>query len=337
MKLNLNMTDLTFSVSPKHCNKMSWEGCITKLGLPSDGVPGGADGHRIVITSEAGLAYHKTFEGMPLNCTFGVGLEGSSGDMFTGHGNLIIGYIEKAWVAGDELMASGFIWRDTFPEVAFQATNAKSSLGFSVEMYCPECETGEEDDFVYVKQFTGTGCAMLFSECAAFGDTYIRELVARRMKAEELTMNKEEMQLAISAGIEAAADKLTELVAGKVEETLTKLAELETAVATLDGKMEAQKAEVDADEVAELKTTIAALEASKAELEGKVTEITAQKEEVEQLKAALEAKITEPPARKTADGIVAMLSKFGTSDPKQKAGSFAEGLKANISAGLGKE
>lgn len=337
MKLNLNMTDLTFSVSPSHCNKMAWEGCITKLGVPSDGSPGGADGHRIVITQEAGGLYHKTFEGMPLNCTFGEGFLGGGEDVFTGHGDLIIGYIEKAWVSGDELMASGFIWRDTFPEVAFQATNAKNALGFSVEMYCPVTELCEENDFIFVKEFTGTGCAMLFSECAAFGDTYIKQLVARRMKTEELGMNKEEMQVAISAGIDTAVDKLTEMMAGKIEDTLAKLAEIETAVATLDGKVEAQKAETDAEEVEALKATIASLEASKAELEEKVAEVTAEKDEMEQLKAALEAKLAEPPARKTADGIQAMLSKFGQSEPKAKSPDFATGLKANIAAGLGKE
>lgn len=337
MKLNFNMTDLTFSVSPSHCNKMAWEGCITKLGQPSDGAPGGADGHRIVITQEAGTLDHKTFEGMPLNCTFGEGFFGSGEDVFTGHGDLIIGYIEKSWVSGNELMASGFIWRDTFPEVAFQATNAKSSLGFSVEMYCPESRCGEDEDFVYVDRFTGTGCAMLFSECAAFGDTYIKQLVARRMKTEELGMNKEEMQVAISAGIDAAVDKLTEMMAGKIEDTLTKLAEIETAVATLDGKVEAQKAEADAEEVKALKATIASLEASKAELEEKVVEVTAEKDELETLKAALEAKLAEPPARKTVDGITAMLSKFGQGEPKAKSLGFAEGLKANIVAGLGKE
>ena len=333
MKLNLNMTELTFSVSPNHCNKMAWEGCITKLGSPSDGAPGGADGHRVVITHDAGTAYHKTFEGMPLNCTFGEGFFGGGEDVFTGHGDLIIGYIEKSWVSGDELMASGFIWKDNFPGVAFQAINAKDSLGFSVEMYCPDCEFGEDDDFVYIKQFTGTGCAMLFSECAAFGDTYIKELVARRMKGEESNMNKEELQVAISAGIDAAVDKISETFAGQLEAALGKLAEIETAVASIN----AQKEEDETEAMESLKAEVEQLKAEKAELEVKVEEVTAEKEVVVAEKAELEVKLSKDPTRKTADSIGIIFSKFEDKKKDGQALSFEEGLKANIAAGLNKE
>lgn len=340
MKLNLSMTDLTFSVSPNHCNKMAWEGCITKLGTPSDGAPGGAQGRRIVITQEAAFTNHKTFEGMPLNCTFGEGFFGSGEDVFTGHGDLIIGYIERAWIEGDSLMASGFIWKNNHPDVAFQAMNAKNSLGFSVEMFCPNCELGEDDGFVYVKEFTGTGCAMLFSECAAFGDTYIKELVARRMKGEELNMNKEEMQAMISASIDTAVDKVSELFASKVADTLEKLVAIEAQMASIHEGVCAEEKEAHQAEVDELKAEVEELKAGKAELETKVAEITAEKEALAQEKAELEVKASADPVRKTADHIGTILAKFSKeSDAGVGANkdSFADTLKANIAAGLSKE
>ena len=331
MNLNFNMTDLKFSVSPTHCNKMTWEGCITKLGSPSDGAPGGANGHRVVITQEAGFANHKTFEGMPLNCTFGEGFFGSGEDVFTGHGDLIIGYIEKSWVDGDELMASGYIWKNNFPEVAFQTINAKNSLGFSVEMFCDEVEFGKEDDFAYIKGFTGVGCAMLFSECAAFGETYIKELVAKRMKGEVESMNKEELQIAITAAVEAVANTLA-------ENFVAKFSALEDAIANLDGKLEAQKEAVVTEEVEALKAENEALKAEKETLEQSVTEVTAAKEALEAEKADLELKLQGEPQRKTAENIGAILTKFGKETEKSSDRiGIGAGIKAGIAKAMGKE
>lgn len=313
-KLSLSMSQIKFSVSPQHCNKMLWEGCITKLGKASDGAPGGADGHRIIITMESAQANHKTFEGMPLNCTFAEGFFGGGEDVFTGHGDLIIGYIERAWIEGDSLMASGYIWKNNFPEVAFQTMNAKNSLGFSVEMYV-EAHKDEGDDFTYIDSFTGTGCAMLFSECAAFGETYIKQLVAQREKG-VMKMNKEELQALLAASIDAAVSKVSDAMELKFSDALAKFSDLSNAVAEVSGKFDAQKEEITNETIDNLK----------AELEKVKASVETIKSEKEALQTELDAAKT--PERKT--GLT--FGKFGNkdTDKEAKTNSLAGSIKTAI-------
>jgi hypothetical protein len=267
--------------SPSHINKMLWTGSITKVDEPSDGSPGGSEGKRVVFTKKCAMENVSTFNQMPLNCTFAEGWFEDATDVLSGHGDKIIGYIEETWVEGNDIMAKGVIWKNKFPDVAFMVVNGKQSLGFSVELYADEVHDGEEDGFLYVDKFTGTGCAILWQNTCAFGSTRITELVAKK---ETDSMDKEQIKAMVDefapsvalAFAEAMGEKFAEL-ALKFETTNTQIEQLAMSIVELKASKEEQVVEpvieassepvvepvVDSEEVVALKAQIEELKASK--------------------------------------------------------------------------
>ena len=234
-KLTLGMSNLKFSLSETHPNKMIIEGCITKIAQASTAAPCGSDGKKIVFTKEAIDKCYKTYEMMPVNCTFPADFDWSPGtEVLTGHGSTNIGVMEKVWPEGEDLMAKVVVWKALFPDISFMTVNAKDSLGFSIECYPDKTHESPEDGFMYIDEFTGLGCAMLFKNTAAFSGTYIRELVASlnkpKVKVED-NMNEEQMKA---------------LLAGLLDNFKTELkASVESMESKVDTMITEVKAEVD--------------------------------------------------------------------------------------------
>ena len=257
MKLSLGMSKLKFSLSENHPNKMIIEGCITNIGQPSTAPPYGSDGKRIVFTKEAVQKNHKTFNLMPINCTFPEGWEWSPGtEVFTGHGSINIGVIEDTWEEGSDLMARIIVWKALFPDVSFMAINGQSALGFSIECFANESHSDDAaDGFLYIDDFTGLGCAMLWKNTAAFQGTYIRELVASLQKTKEndrMGITKEELEVMFSNLLAQFEGKLTDVKNG----VDTAVSEVKASVETMISEV---KAEVDKTntQVGELTATVA--------------------------------------------------------------------------------
>jgi hypothetical protein len=201
LKLTLGMSNLKFSLSETHVNKMVIEGCITQIGVPSTGAPCGSDGKKIVFTQESVDANISTFDMMPVNCTFPEGCDWSwspGTEVFTGHGETNIGVIEKAWSEGTDLMAKMVVWKALFPDIAFMAINGQAALGFSIECNANKTHDGIDDGYLYIDDFTGLGTAMLWKNTAAFEGTYIRELVANKQK-DGNEMTEEQMKALLDA------------------------------------------------------------------------------------------------------------------------------------------
>lgn len=221
------MTDITMS---SELGKMVINGCITKINKASTGAPCGADGKLAVFTSESIKKCADTFVGMPLNCTYPEGFFADGTDLFTGHGETNIGYIRSVEAKGDDLMAELVIWKDKFPEEAFMIVNGADSLGFSVEWYATK--THEDEDKVFMDEFQGAGCAILWKNCAAFSDTFIETLAASMEKKNrsDKKMNEQEKKEIIDS-IMAGLDE-------KLKDYEKKIEEIKASVDNVKGEVE---------------------------------------------------------------------------------------------------
>ena len=221
------MTDITMS---SELGKMVINGCITKINKASTGAPCGADGKLAVFTSESIKKCADTFVGMPLNCTYPEGFFADGTDLFTGHGETNIGYIRSVEAKGDDLMAELVIWKDKFPEEAFMIVNGADSLGFSVEWYATK--THEDEDKVFMDEFQGAGCAILWKNCAAFSDTFIETIAASMEKKNrsDKKMNEQEKKEIIDS-IMAGLDE-------KLKDYEKKIEEIKASVDNFKGEVE---------------------------------------------------------------------------------------------------
>lgn len=278
------MTDITMS---SELGKMVINGCITKINKASTGAPCGADGKLAVFTSESIKKCADTFVGMPLNCTYPEGFFADGTDLFTGHGETNIGYIRSVEAKGDDLMAELVIWKDKFPEEAFMIVNGADSLGFSVEWYATK--THEDEDKVFMDEFQGAGCAILWKNCAAFSDTFIETLAASMEKKNrsDKKMNEQEKKEIIDSIMAGLDEKLKDYekkieeikasvdnVKGEVEESVkASIEEIKADVEKAKDTVEASK-EVPAPETQEIAPN--PFEASKEETkEDKIAKINA--------------------------------------------------------------
>lgn len=221
------MTNITMS---SELGKMVINGCITKINKASTGAPCGADGKLAVFTSESIKKCADTFVGMPLNCTYPEGFFADGTDLFTGHGETNIGYIRSVEAKGDDLMAELVIWKDKFPEEAFMIVNGADSLGFSVEWYATK--THKDEDKVFMDEFQGAGCAILWKNCAAFSDTFIETLAASMEKKNrsDKKMNEQEKKEIIDS-IMAGLDE-------KLKDYEKKIEEIKSSVDNVKGEVE---------------------------------------------------------------------------------------------------
>lgn len=276
-------------------HKMIITGCITQIGKASTGSPCGAQGKRVVFTPESIEACAQSFVGMPLNCTYPEGWCGEGTDLFTNHGRVNIGYIREVHAEGENLMAELVVWKEKFPDEAYMILNGVDALGFSVEWYA--MKTHEDEELVYMDEFEGCGCAILWQNCAAFGDTFIERLAAaKEQNRSDVEMTKEEMK-----------ELMAEFQAGVESAMAEKLKEIADAQAEIKASLESK---ANAEDVEGIKAEIEAAKSATEEVQGKVEAMEAAKEqeepekepegEVEPVKAAAE----EIPAPKAGQGVV---------------------------------
>lgn len=229
-----SLTEVTMS---SELGKMVINGCITKIGKASTGAPCGTDGKLAVFTAESIKKCADTFVGMPLNCTYPDGWFADGTDLFTNHGDMNIGYIRSVEAKDDNLMAEIVVWKDKFPEEAFMIVNGAEALGFSVEWYATQ--THEDEENVYMDEFQGAGCAILWKNCAAFSDTFIETLAASREKNRSGKQMNEQEKKELIESIMAGLDE-------KLEGYEEKIAEIKASVEKMKADInESVKASID--------------------------------------------------------------------------------------------
>ena len=295
-KTMLELHDLMFAASPERLNWLPFTGTCLFADQPSDGIPsGGVDKPVRFPSAELDKALDSMVD-MGVDCEWPEDFWDGPEEAFSGHDDRFkIGVVKTSVLKGNEMVISGGLWSNDFSDICDMYRNAKASLGFSVEVYFNLVDQGEYYDAVDI-EFTGV--AILFSDLAAFKDTYI---AAKRGGDKEMT--KEEMKELLDANFKAQQEAI---------EGLTK--QLENVAL---GFAEDRAARKEAEEKAQAE--LAAAEAAKLEVQKKAAEaakLEEQKKADEAAKAAAElaAKQQETEAQRKSLEAGAFASRFGTDE-----------------------
>lgn len=263
------MSNVKLSSEP---HKMIVEGCITKIGAASSGSPCGANGKRVVFTAEAAEKHLESFVGMPLNCVY------DDGEVMTDHGEMNIGYCRKAWASGDDLMGEFVVWKENFPDESRIIIDGMDSMGFSVEWYITASH--EDDDTIYIDDFEGCGCAILWKDRAAFDSTYVSKIAARS----DVEMTEKEKQ-EFTELINASIDSKLEEIKASIEEVKASKESIEASIEELKAKPVEIPEEIKAS-IDEIKSKAEAYDADIAELKAQKIQASVAEPVIPQPKAS---------------------------------------------------
>ena len=285
-KTMLELHDLMFAASPERLNWLPFTGTCLFADQPSDGIPsGGVDKPVRFPSAELDKALDSMVD-MGVDCEWPDEDDGDDHDefgrktscgpeeAFSGHDDRFkIGVVKTSVLEGNEMVISGGLWSNDFSDICDMYRNAKASLGFSVEVYFNLVDQGEYYDAVDI-EFTGV--AILFSDLAAFKDTYI---AAKRGGDKEMT--KEEMKELLDANFKAQQEAIEGLTK-QLENVALGFAEDRAARKEAEEKAKAELAA--AEEAAKLEEQKKADEAAKA-----AAELAAKQQETEAQRKSLEA------------------------------------------------
>ena len=282
----LELHDLMFAASPERLNWLPFTGTCLFADQPSDGIPsGGVDKPVRFPSAELDKALDSMVD-MGVDCEWPDEDDGNDHDefgrktscgpeeAFSGHDDRFkIGVVKTSVLKDNEMVISGGLWSNDFSDICDMYRNAKASLGFSVEVYFNLVDQGEYYDAVDI-EFTGV--AILFSDLAAFKDTYI---AAKRGGDKEMT--KEEMKELLDANFKAQQEAIEGLTK-QLENVALGFAEDRAARKEAEEKAQAELAA--AAEAAKLEEQKKADEAAKA-----AAELAAKQQETEAQRKSLEA------------------------------------------------
>ena len=285
-KTMLELHDLMFAASPERLNWLPFTGTCLFADQPSDGIPsGGVDKPVRFPSAELDKALDSMVD-MGVDCEWPDEDDGNDHDefgrktscgpeeAFSGHDDRFkIGVVKTSVLKDNEMVISGGLWSNDFSDICDMYRNAKASLGFSVEVYFNLVDQGEYYDAVDI-EFTGV--AILFSDLAAFKDTYI---AAKRGGDKEMT--KEEMKELLDANFKAQQEAIEGLTK-QLENVALGFAEDRAARKEAEEKAQAELAA--AEEAAKLEEQKKADEAAKA-----AAELAAKQQETEAQRKSLEA------------------------------------------------
>ena len=144
-----------------HPNKKPFDGVLTLLDEPSDKAPSGSRGHSVVLTTAAAEDALSSLEGMALNFTAD----------WAGHDTRIkCGVITRAYIVGNELRVSGYLYCHDFPEIEQKLSEPDVKLGMSYDMV--DVHIASQSESVWrITSCCFTGAAILLRDKAAYKAT----------------------------------------------------------------------------------------------------------------------------------------------------------------------
>lgn len=246
------------SVTPtsdnSHPNKSPFTGILCSIDSPSISVPNGSNGKRVQLSSEAVQNAIETLVGMPVNANY------DDKKKFDMHNpKEIIGQISNAYIKGNDIWIEGYLYPQNCPEICASIKKEKKDLGFSYELLASQSEI--KNDIMYVTELVFTGAALLYKDCAAYGDDS-QLIAAQKKRKDDVKMEDKDinaMVMAILAGIDEKNKKEQEVDLGK------QVSDLVSTLATITASIEENKKSIEevALEIGVLKTE--KVEASKVE------------------------------------------------------------------------
>lgn len=185
MKLNVVSFSVAQSENPDF---MKFDAVVGYVDTPTDATPGGGiDGYQLVISSE-GMDVQSLI-GSGVNVAWYDGWFGSPSNSLKGHdARFKVGVIDDAYVVGNEIHASGHLWKYDFPDVCDTIECAKESLGCSVEAYFDGFRQDDEAKILTGFGARFTGVAILYKSKAAFKST---KVMCSIQEQEEDNLNEE--------------------------------------------------------------------------------------------------------------------------------------------------
>ena len=143
-----------------HPNRLPFEGVLTLVDVASDKAPGGARGHRVVLTRAAAEAALPSLLGMAVDYKAG----------WDGHdARQKCGIITSAELDGRQLKVAGFLFCRDFPEIE-QRIGIQGSMGMSYELADAHVADMRAPIWTLTRA-TFTGAAILLREKAAYKGT----------------------------------------------------------------------------------------------------------------------------------------------------------------------
>ena len=237
MKLNVVSFSVAQSENPDF---MKFDAVVGYVDTPTDATPGGGiDGYQLVINSE-GMDV-RSLIGSGVNVAWYDGWFEDSSQNLKGHdARFKVGVIDNAYVAGNEIHASGHLWKYDFPDVCDTIECAKESLGCSVEAYFDGFQ--KDDDTKILTGFGArfTGVAILYKNKAAFKST---KVMCSIQEQEEDNLNEETKK-----ALEAMFSEQNKAFEAKFEAINEAMEKFEKQVAELSAKTENETADENADE-----------------------------------------------------------------------------------------
>ncbi len=150
-----------------HPNRLPFEGVLTLVDVASDKAPGGARGHRVVLTRAAAEAALPSLLGMAVDYKAG----------WDGHdARQKCGIITAAEVDGQRLTVAGYLFARDFPEMEakIQVEGAgPGAMGMSYELADAHVADMRAQIWILTRA-TFTGAAILLREKAAYRSTSFR-------------------------------------------------------------------------------------------------------------------------------------------------------------------
>jgi Membrane protein involved in colicin uptake len=282
--LSFGITHVKFE-GDSRLNWLPFKGTCLFTDTPSDGIPSGGLDKPVAFPQEEVQKALSTMTSMGINCRFPDDFWDGPAEVFSGHDSRFkIGVVETPVLNGNEMVISGGLWDNDFPDVCYVYRNAKESLGFSVEVYFDPVDMGEYYNAVNV-EFTGV--AVLFADLAAFKKTYI---AAQEKHKGGMKMNEELLKKMLGEFTASISKTISDNIEGVKAEFAQQIETLSSEVSKVNAELAAAKAEKEAGEqaakeAAELAAKKAAEEAAAAEAEAKAkAELEAkQKEEAKKL------------------------------------------------------
>ena len=274
-QFKLSLTDVDIDLSTKgHVNKLPFIATVMQINSPSDGAPFGTD-KPVQIGMEEATKSVDSLNLMAIDCRW---YEWCPEECMTGHDRQNkIGVIESAYIEGTEIKIKGIVYCNDFPDIAFFIKNATRSLGFSVEVYSDLEDKGE---YYEMEDSEFTGVAILFSNLAAFQNTYIDQIAAAKRKGIELDENtKKEFRELVES-----------IMTGSISKVEEKVTDITTQISAMKAEIEKKpEPKVDDETVAENEKLKTLIESMKAENSKALEDMKAKNEELTEKIAQLEA------------------------------------------------
>jgi hypothetical protein len=158
-------------------NHLPFTGTLLLTDVASDKPPHGSEGHRIYVSTEAAKKAIIDLPGQAVNY---------QPENLSAHASRHkVGVITKAWMAGNKVKVSGFIWVHDFPEA--RVLRNRSDLGMSMEL-ANVLVQDEDADVWNLEKFSFTGGTILKKSAAAYTKTDLAAVAAAAEEQRGATM-----------------------------------------------------------------------------------------------------------------------------------------------------